>query len=356
MRKLILIASVLFLVGLFGVVEAQQAWPQDWGDNFETAIKLEPGDYKDFTFGTLSEDESRYYAITIKPGQKAEISADISCAVASKYRAYDFGLVLYNKDRSLLEKEEMLVDCNYEESTNKRAVWLATAEEESNDYYLRLGAEAGDGIKVDNFSFSLTDYFDASRQTDAGGSLDNPMSIEPGSYTGYLGVKDEADYYKLDIDSEITLTAKVTPPSNAALSVTVYGKDKAMITREYPQNAGAIVTNVSPIVKGGDVFLAIKTANIESGTVAKYDLDVSTEAGIKEELTGTETGYPEDWMEDMEKASQGAEKWFKRGIVSLLLTVVLPFVIGLIVLIGIIVVVVVVIKKRKNSSDSGGRR
>ncbi|MFW6149882.1 MAG: hypothetical protein ACOC6D_08495, partial [Atribacterota bacterium] len=307
-----------------------------------------------------------YYSLTIKPGQMMKASWEAKCLEKARASWHNTGLALSDNDRGNLTENVEMNDCYAQNWVKSEITWMPAAGSLSNNYYLMLGCgEIGDGIEVRNFSISLTDYFDAGSQVDTANSFDNPIFlVEPGTYTGYLGGEDEADYYKFNVDDETTLTAKVTPPSDAGLSVAVYDKDKARINKEYPKNAGAIVTNTVPIKDGGDVYIAVEASSIPEGEIAKYDLEISTKAGVEESL---KEKYSADWAEEMEKAEKSLEdlekewggedglgetakeagKWIKRGFMGVLFYTIIPFIIGLIVLVGIIVVIIVILKRKK---------
>jgi len=101
MRKASLIVSILLLIGMMGVVNAQKALPKG-GDSFETAVKIEPGSYKG---GSLDNKEEEYFYITgIKSGQEINIKSTFTAA------DIDIGawaiLALYDKDGIGLAVEE----------------------------------------------------------------------------------------------------------------------------------------------------------------------------------------------------------------------------------------------------------
>jgi len=363
MRKLTyLFLSILFVAGVVGVVNAQQAFPEG-GEGFTDAVILEPGEYDQFTLGG---DEIGYYKITVNPGQALNISSEVRCVNQSRGGAYDFGFILYDQERTRVKRNIQIVDCHYFQFDKRKLSWLATAEAESNDYYLALGCEnSGEGVIVRDFKISLEDYYDVGSSTDTSGSFDNPIVLtESGTYSGYLGDADEADYYKFSVQDETTLTAKVTPPSDASFIVTVYDPDRSQVNKEYPKNPGAIVTNTAPIEKAGNAFIAIEPGVVPEGEIVKYDLEISTEKGIEE---SAKSKYSDEWaegmkeaekaMKDLEKELGGKEgleetakeagKWIKRGFMGVLFYTIIPFVVGFLVLIGIIVVIVVIVKKKK---------
>lgn len=101
MRKASLIVSILLLVGVIGIVNAQQALPKG-GDSFETAAKIEPGNYKG---GSLDNNETEYFYITgIKSGQEINIEGTFTAADVN-IGAWAI-LTLYEEDGTELALEE----------------------------------------------------------------------------------------------------------------------------------------------------------------------------------------------------------------------------------------------------------
>jgi len=101
MRKASLIVSILLLVGMIGVINAQQALPEG-GDSFETAAKIEPGSYQG---GSLDNNETEYFYITgIESGQEINIKGTFTAADVN-IGAWAI-LVLYEEDGTELVVEE----------------------------------------------------------------------------------------------------------------------------------------------------------------------------------------------------------------------------------------------------------
>jgi len=91
----------ILLIGIIGIVNAQQALPKG-GDNFETAAKIEPGNYKG---GSLDNKEAEYFYITgIKSGQEINIKGTFIAADVN-IGAWAI-LALYDKDGAGLAVEE----------------------------------------------------------------------------------------------------------------------------------------------------------------------------------------------------------------------------------------------------------
>ncbi len=101
MRKTSLIVSILLLIGIIGIVNAQQALPKG-GNSFETAAKIEPGSYKG---GSLDNKEAEYFYITgIESGQEINIKGTFTAADIN-IGAWAI-LTLYEEDGAELALEE----------------------------------------------------------------------------------------------------------------------------------------------------------------------------------------------------------------------------------------------------------
>lgn len=116
----------IVLIGITGIVNAQQALPKG-GNSFETAVKLEPGNYQG---GSLKEAE--YFYITgIKPGQEIDIKGTFIAADV-EIGAWAI-LALYDKDKTELAGDD---EGFYDEPLSLTVSWLHTGKE-SDKYYIK---------------------------------------------------------------------------------------------------------------------------------------------------------------------------------------------------------------------------
>lgn len=134
----------VFVIGAIGIVNAQQALPKG-GNSFETAVKLEPGNYQG---GSLESKEIEYFYVTgVKSGQEINIKATFTAA------DIDIGaeaiLALYDEDGTeLAGKEEGF----YEKPASMMISWSHTGKD-SDQYYIK----AGSGLfKIDSFSLEVS--------------------------------------------------------------------------------------------------------------------------------------------------------------------------------------------------------
>lgn len=270
MRKIILIVSILFIAGLIGIVNAQQALPKG-GDGFETAVKLEPGNYEG---GAMKKGEPEYFYINVKPGQDIKIEGTFKALSDSAGEEY---LTLYDEDRKKLTEIGATLDKGQQEAF--LFSWLPNADKDLHKYYIKRECT---WIKVaaHPLNISLMDRYDAGSQTDAGDTVEKAISVESGEYKAYLSGKvgaDTKDFYKVAVKKGKTLTVKVTPPSDATMSVAVYDKDRRVLKDEYASNPGAIVTNSLAITKSGDVFVGVICDRYCSENLVAYTMNITTE-------------------------------------------------------------------------------
>jgi len=120
----------LFLVGIIGIANAQQILPKG-GDSFETAVKIEPGNYQG---GSLKEAE--YFYITgVKPGKEINIKGTFTAADV------DIGawaiLALYDEEGAELAIEE---DGFYDEPLSLTISQLH-AGKDSDKYYIKTESD-----------------------------------------------------------------------------------------------------------------------------------------------------------------------------------------------------------------------
>ncbi len=269
------------LVGVIGMVNAQQALPKG-GDGFETAVKIEPGNY--VTDHDISRKVPEYFKLTVGAGQILAVK------VTNLPTGVDIisHTVLYNEDRvMLLPGYDNPLDNIYGVGLIGIYKWLPNSGQDSYVYYMSVGGGGvnftAEGTKYD---ISIEDRFDVGSQTDASDTFENPVSITPGEYTAYLSGKegtDTKDFYKTAVKKGETLTVKVTPPSEARMKVTVYDGDRKKLKDEYAPNPGAIVTNSVSIAKSGDVFIAVICDEYCSENVVKYTLSVTIRPPVEGE-------------------------------------------------------------------------
>jgi len=327
MRKTILIVSILFIVGLIGIANAQQALPKG-GDSFETAVEIKPGSYEGV--GLIEKGVKEYFYINVKPGQELKLEGTFK-AFSDSWGEEE--LTLYDEDRKQLAKEGESMDKGDEVLFSFS--WLPNADKDLHKYYIKREC-TWHKIELLSLDISLTDRYDAGSQTDAGDTVEKAINVESGEYKAYLSGKagaDTKDFYKVAVKKGKTLTVKVTPPSEAIMKVAVYDKDRRVLKDEYASNPGAIVTNSLAIAKSGDVFVAIICDRYCSEKLVAYTLNITTE-GVAVDDEDDE-GAVIDTGKDTTKNEAG-KKGMNWGLI-----------IGIIVEIIILVIVIYLVLKKK---------
>ncbi len=337
----VIIIFGILLIGTVAIVNAQQALPKG-GDSFGTAVEIEPGSYQ----RSALEENEYFYLADIKPGQ--EISVKYTFGAGTGHDGWGI-LGFYNEDRIELFGEWDTVTEG--ESESIAVSWLPNTDKDSYKYYIRTGYDDYDVGPI-SFDISLTNYYDARSQTDAGDSFNKAMNISPGEYKAYLSGEagtDTKDFYKTAVEKGETLTVKVTPEGEARMRIAVYDNNRQVLKDEYAPNPGAIITNSVARTRSGDVLIAVVCEEWCSENVTAYTLNITKEAGApvgeeeEEVLTEESTGLPIGEGLTGEEAEEAAKGFFKVVIIAWLL----PLVVGLISLVVVIVVIVVLVRKKK---------
>ena len=329
----------VFLLGIAGVVNAQQTLPKG-GENFETAVKLESGSYEG---EAIKEGAPEYFYINVKPGQELQMKGTLKGSDSSGNQT----LSLYSEDR-----EEVAYQNDYlfvGDQAPFSFSWLPNSEKDLYKYYVKRWRMIG----AVSFDLSLIDRYDAGKQTDAGDSFEKAMSITPGEYKAYLSGKegtDTKDFYKMAVKKGVTLTVRVTPPSESLMIVVVYDGNRRALESEWPPNPGAIVEASLVAKRSEDVFIEVIC---ESGKIAAYTLNIKTETGVEAAGEGeVEVEGEGEWVlpgESIGWPTEGGltEETIEKAAKGFFMVVIIPALIGLIVLIVIIVVIVILIRRKK---------
>ena len=284
-----LTVAVLFgvlLIGVIGIVNAQEALPKG-GDGFDTIVEIKPGSYEGA--GLIEKGVKEYFYINVKPGQELKLEGTFK-AFSDAWGEEE--LTLYNEDRKQLVKEGEGMDKG--EQVLFSFSWMPGSDKDLHKYYIKREC-TWHKIELLSLNISLTDRYDAGTQTDAGDTVEKAMSVGSGEYKSYLSGKegtDTKDFYKVAVKKGQTLAAKVTPPSEASIKITVYDKNRRVLEDEHAPNPGAIVTNSVLIRKSEDVFIGVICDRYCSKKLIAYTLNITTEGAIVEEEEYDEDGLP----------------------------------------------------------------
>ncbi len=358
LSKVLQIFLIVLILGIFVVagraedykmpsssMEAAQALPRG-GNSFETAVKIKPGSYQR---GVLEENE--YFCVAgIKPGQEINIKYTFGAGTGK----HGWGnLSLYDEDRTILFGHFDMVGKGGSKSIT--VSWLPNTDKDSYKYYIHTGYSDYDVGPV-SFDISLTNYYDAGSQTDAGGTFEKAMSITAGNYKAYLSGEeagtDTKDFYKMAVKKGEMLTVKVVPPSEASPSLKIYNSDRVIIKQVFAPNPGAIVRASLTAKKSEKIFVAVLCDGCGSKNVAEYSLGITIQPPPEEEvvLPEEEITLPEEGVPSGEapepiapKEAKEVAKAVGKGIA---VRIILWIVFSLVLLIIIGVVVYSLLKKK----------
>jgi len=338
----ILKLAVFLIVFLFSAVivseiaSAKDVLPKG-GSSFDTAVEIGQGAYQG---GALKDKEVEYFYVNAKPGQEVKIAGAFTSG--STYGANCI-LYLYNENR---EEIGGSMESSYESPALITVSWLPNSDKDLYKYYIRAGSYSSE-LASYSLDVSLQNCYDAQSEVDAGDTFDKAMTLSSGEYKAYLsGSKgtDTKDFYKVSVEKGKTLTAKVTPQGEAAISLTLYDGNRQELKAEYASNPGAIITNSASIAESGDAFISVTCDELCSSNLALYTLDIATEGEPVEEV-----GDSEEETYNKTEAEELAKDLVKKGRSWLLiLGIVAAFVI--ILIIG--VVAYFLLKKKKKAKDS----
>ncbi len=270
-RKIVISSFIAFLLvcGWARIASAQASLPAG-GSSFETAVRLETGDYQG---GVLGKYQELYYYIQGKAGQEVRINSEFLPGGL-------FGMFLYDENEKKLSGEDYSQDIE--------ASWLANADASQYKYYLKILSREW---QADSFSLeiSLTDYYDANSQVDAGDDFDGALAISPGDYDGYLsgypyivsGVGDDLkDYYKVPVQKGATYEFRLTPPSTDNMDLELFSLDRSSIKNEESDNPGAIVSfSLTPSIDTY-VFLRVGYSPRTGEEIVDYGLSIESSAPL----------------------------------------------------------------------------
>ena len=195
-------ASTLTTTG--GIVN-DAGYNTDVGNNILKALPIYPGEIKDGapgrgTTGSLDptgRDTDDWYYFSVCEGQQIsmQLTADSN-----------FMMELANTDADVV-------------ATGTSITYTADA---TGNWFMHI--YGGEGAEKGNYTFDVTlnGQNDAGSGQDAGNSLNSAMSITPGSYTGYMDMNDQEDWYSFSVNSGQGIFVTVKPLSKSDYDVHLY--------------------------------------------------------------------------------------------------------------------------------------
>ena len=166
-------------------------YKRDAGDEISRSNAIYPGEMIDDwpgrgNTGKLSStDDEDWYFFSVCDGQDIIISM-------TPPTGHDYDLGLWNND------EVELATSTNTGSTTESITYTAT---ETGRHYMCILYISGTDEGQYTFSVTLSNQNDAGTSSDAGDDFASATTISPGTYTGYLDMDDEEDWYKFSANS-----------------------------------------------------------------------------------------------------------------------------------------------------------
>ena len=269
-----LLVIVLVLASGFGrELRAETDLPEG-GTNYQDAKELKAGIYRS-TGDNLESGEKVYFTLPdLKPGQSRHVSGTLHSNIDSQNLRFSLQNGKRQEITSAASGQKLKVS------------WLPGKGETVQARYLVV--EVGPGYPADKIDFTLTvsakDWYDADSKQDAGNKITEALPLEPGTYQGYFAGRrsgsDYADFYRIELEKGQEFKARLTPPSDAGLGLSVYNEKREKVSSDTSANRGAIVETGYMSFEDEPVFLRVDAGNVRhelSRPTVKYELTISTE-------------------------------------------------------------------------------
>jgi len=180
----------------------------DAGNRIQRSIPIYPGEQIDLgpgrgRTGSLDPDNgdnADYYRFTVCEGQTIQVSLST---------AYDYDIQIFDIGGNEVGQSYTA------ESTGLHFIGII-----AND-----GAIAGDYT----LSISITNQNDANSGSDAGNTINNAISISPGTYSGYLDSNDHEDWYSFNVNSGQGIFITIDSPEKNDMDVHLYDPSEELV-------------------------------------------------------------------------------------------------------------------------------
>jgi len=166
-------------------------YKRDGGDEISRANPIYPGEIIDNrpgrgTTGKLDDnDEEDWFFFSVCEGQEIEITM-------TPPSGFNFDLGLWDDDAN-----ERATSTNSDSTTES----ITYTADYTGRWYMRIHHISGTGEGQYSFDVSLNGQNDAGTGDDAGDNFADATSISTGTYTGYLDMNDEEDWYKFSANA-----------------------------------------------------------------------------------------------------------------------------------------------------------
>jgi hypothetical protein len=252
------------------------------GSTIDAAVAISAGAY---SVGTLETDENHFFSIGIKPGQELVVSGKFIVKAENEQYGTLNTLELYD------DSKESLVSAFDDASNLISIAALASSAINSQTFYIRISDDTW-GTESGELTIALNDRYDASSGTDAGQSITSAISIEPGSYKGYLSENDTDDYYAVLAKSG-AFSVNLTPDVKARPTIKIYDSNRTELKNEMADNVGQIMAVSTDLTSDQTVYVDVNcdiNAGCESAA-SEYTMVIGA-------VAGTDTGEEKDISEE----------------------------------------------------------
>jgi PGF-CTERM protein len=277
---LVLVGTLLF--GVVGIASAQQTLPKG-GDNFETAVELQPGCY--VNDHDIPYDTPEFFKLTVKAGQAFIVNVTNPTERAAGRYSKDItsNTLFYDEKFQPMPLELDDPDARpltrYLHGAEGSGTWSWLPNSEKSLYIYSMHCSATKGTKYD---ISLEDKFDAGSKTDAGESFETAMEITSGVYKGYLSGEwvgtDAKDIYKLHVEKGDILTVKMTAKGACLGGFKIYESDREPLFGSMAEMPCGPFFLQHDILISDDIFISIDYTDWYKNNFAEYVLEITTGA------------------------------------------------------------------------------
>ncbi len=228
------------------------------GDSYETAVALTPGtEYK--LNHHQRQNQFDYFYVDLKAGQQLSATLGtlgkgvaIQGELAQDNTNPYAGFQIHDSNRTKLVSKEIIGAANHTETLQADAA-------QSSRFYLLIGSTYDHMNKECPFKITVSDFFDAGTQADAGDTMETALAIEKGKpVSGAVMFSDTGDVYKINTTKGEPITVMVMPDNQKATLKAILSDDLGVhLAESHSPNEGAGF-RISGIATGPATYLRVQ--------------------------------------------------------------------------------------------------
>lgn len=314
------------------------------GSSFGTAVELKAGNYSG---GVIVSDQPQYYYVTVSQGQ--QLSVQGSFISSSTTIGTLNSMFIYDADKKELVDS---FDSNYS-STSLTASWLSNSDQPTYKYYVAVTCD-GENTASYTLAVSVTNRYDAGSTQDAPSTFDKAAVITAGTTTGFLGGgisvgNDEIDMYQFAASADGTYAIKLTPPTEAQMTMTVYDANRQQLDSQTAGNNGGTIASSFTATKGTITYIKLECGVNCSSKLVDYSLAITAGAVINSNTVNTNAATnsaTEDENVNLDTAATTNANTASESEKSDSTTIIY-IVIGAVFLLLVIIIVILLARKKK---------